>query len=764
MFDRESQPLILVVDDAEEIRMVLEKRLSTEGYTVVTVANGEAALAVYQQQQPDVVLLDMHMPKMDGIATCRALKALPNSDDTYILAMSARDEPELVKNAFAAGAADFVTKPFNFPILIHRVNYLVTRRRERAILRQTQSMLNYVLTNAPLLVYAIDTNGVFMVAQGQALGALALSPAVLGRSIFEECKDKSWILESIQNALGGTPSTRLIHHQEAVLQLWHAPLYDADGGIYGVMGVGTNFGEEWKDHALAESQRTIQTLLSNLPGMAYRSHYRPTWQMDFVSEGCYPLTGYHPAQLMSNQTVSFQDLIHPDDLAAIQPTIIAAIRSGEPFQITYRIQTAAGDEKWVWEQGRRVQPRPGEDDALEGFITDITALKEIEAALSTEHNLLRTLIDNLPDFIFAKDLEGRFIISNTANTQYLGMNDPEEIIGKTDFDFYSAERAETFRADDRHVINSRQAMKDHEVPVYYPETQSTRWYAITKAPLFDGWQQVAGIVGLIRDITLQKESEVKLVLANQQLSELNNLKSHFLLTISHELRTPLNSIMGYTDMLLQGLLGELNEKQSDRLQRVQRNSRELFDLIEDMLDISRIQTGQMEINLGAVDFAEVLATCLSHVHTPAQQKGLAIKQDIENSLPPILGDRDAIVKILDNLLSNAVKFTQEGFISIGAQPIPAEAIQNLPVQVVPDIALWVMLSIQDTGIGISAEVQKHLFDVFRQADGSATREHGGTGLGLAISHKLVELMDGAIWLESAPGFGSTFFVLLPAAG
>lgn len=388
-------------------------------------------------------------------------------------------------------------------------------------------------------------------------------------------------------------------------------------------------------------------------------------------------------------------------------------------------------------------------------------LLSLQAAYSHDTNLLRAVVDHLPDYIFAKDRKGRFMFSNRANNAYLGVDSQAEVIGKTDYDFYPPERADVFRADDQTIMTYGQPMINQEIPVDYGDG-STRWYVINKVPLPAPTGETIGIVGMIRDITERRAADERIRKANQQLQELSELKSHFLLTMSHELLTPLGHILPMTDLLLQEIYGPLTDKQRERLTLIQNSGQTLHSLINDVLDLSKLQSGRMEMALEAVDFASLLSESLPEFRAVAQQKGLIFEQDIEANLPAIWGDRAAILRIITNLISNAIKFTQAGYIIIGAQPIPLTTLKSLPVEVDYEARQWVMLSIQDTGMGILTEMQQRIFDEFYQADNSATRQHAGTGLGLAICNKLVKLMHGGIWLESAPGLGSSFFVLLPA--
>ncbi|NDJ78467.1 MAG: GAF domain-containing protein [Chloroflexi bacterium] len=237
----------------------------------------------------------------------------------------------------------------------------------------------------------------------------------------------------------------------------------------------------------------------------------------------------------------------------------------------------------------------------------------------------------------------------------------------------------------------------------------------------------------------------------RQLAEANRLKSQFLATISHELRTPMNSIIGFSDTLLTGLYGELNEKQMSRLERIRRNGHGLLDLIDDLLDLSKIDAGRMELTFESVSIDSVVASVAQSMDAQAAERGLALHIAIPPDLPPLFADPQRTGQIVTNLLSNAIKFTHEGKITISATQTTR---RGQPV---------VETTVADTGIGIRPEHQQIIFDEFRQADGSTTRTYGGTGLGLAICKRLVEMMDGAIWVESEFEVGSRFTFVLPVA-
>jgi signal transduction histidine kinase len=254
----------------------------------------------------------------------------------------------------------------------------------------------------------------------------------------------------------------------------------------------------------------------------------------------------------------------------------------------------------------------------------------------------------------------------------------------------------------------------------------------------------------------------ELRVANIQLTEVSRLKSHFLANMSHELRTPLNSIIGYTEMLNEGIYGPLTDKQRDRLDRVTRNGQHLLQLINDILDLSKIEAGRMELAVEPVSLHDVLNECMGTFEPLAQKKTLELAREIPDELPLILVDRGRMVQVLMNLISNAVKFTQQGAVTVRVRPITMSQVLAFPIQLhTGKSGPWVLVTVEDTGVGIAPEDQQIIFDEFRQADDSPTRQYEGTGLGLSITRRLVEMMGGYIWLTSLEGQGSTFHVLVP---
>ena len=245
----------------------------------------------------------------------------------------------------------------------------------------------------------------------------------------------------------------------------------------------------------------------------------------------------------------------------------------------------------------------------------------------------------------------------------------------------------------------------------------------------------------IQNARLFREIEEK----SRELAEASQHKSQFLANMSHELRTPLNAILGYTELMADGAYGEPSEKMLGILKRLEANGKHLLGLINDVLDLSKIEAGQLELELSDYCIQDIAQTVRSTLEPLASDKKLAFKVEMAGELPPGHGDGRRLTQVLINLVGNAIKFTDAGEIAIKAEA------HNGSFHV----------SVRDTGPGISAADQAKLFQEFQQADNAITRKKGGTGLGLAISKRIIEMHGGRIWVESQPGQGSTFTFTLP---
>jgi signal transduction histidine kinase len=242
-----------------------------------------------------------------------------------------------------------------------------------------------------------------------------------------------------------------------------------------------------------------------------------------------------------------------------------------------------------------------------------------------------------------------------------------------------------------------------------------------------------------------KERTLDLSQALAQLEMASKHKSQFLANMSHELRTPLNAILGYTELILDKIYGDVPEKIHEVLGRLEKNGRHLLNLINDVLDISKIEAGRITLSLHDYSMQGLVQTTITAVESLAAEKNLELKATIPSNLPSVKGDEQRVAQVFMNLIGNAIKFTEEG---------------EVKVEVAVSDGSF-LVSVSDTGPGLSEDDQKRIFEEFHQVDTSSTREKGGTGLGLSIAKRIVQMHGGKIWVESNLGKGSTFWFTLP---
>jgi two-component system, sensor histidine kinase and response regulator len=389
-------------------------------------------------------------------------------------------------------------------------------------------------------------------------------------------------------------------------------------------------------------------------------------------------------------------------------------------------------------------------DELEARVTERTATlartnaqlqQEILERIQTEEEL-RTLMDTIPDSIYFKDRESRFIRANKALARWVGVGDPCRLLGKTDFDLFTEEHARQAYEDEQEIIRTGRPIVGKEEKETWPDGHIT-WVSTTKMPYRDSQGRVIGTFGSSRDITERKQAEEELRAAKETAEAANRAKSAFLATMSHEIRTPMNGIIGMTELALDT---ELTPTQSEYLTLLKKSADSLLTLLNDILDFSKIEAGKFDLDHSSFALRDNLGDTLNALALPAHQKGLELACVVGPEVPDALvGDAVRLRQVLVNLVGNAIKFTEAG-----------EVVVRVEVRERRGDQVALHLAVRDTGIGIPADQLRRIFDPFLQGDNSLRRKYEGTGLGLAISMRLVEMMGGRLTVESAVGEGSTF--------
>ncbi len=378
----------------------------------------------------------------------------------------------------------------------------------------------------------------------------------------------------------------------------------------------------------------------------------------------------------------------------------------------------------------------------QAVFSDVTEREMNRAALARERDLLRTLMDSLPDLIYVKDAAGRFVTVNRAMLDLWGNPDPESIIGTTPFDFAREDLATDYVSEDQEVLEHGKPIVDREELVVGRDGEQLV-YSTTKVPLHDPDGNITGLVGIDRNITNRKRNEEELRKARQAADEANQAKSDFLANMSHEIRTPMNAVIGMSELLLDS---PLDPSQRDYARMIHESGEALLAIINDILDFSKIEAGKLDLESSLFSLQNSVGDTIQSLALKAHSKQLELAFHITDDTPDrLIGDPGRLRQILLNLVGNAVKFTLSGEVVVCVEEVARTGNQ-----------VELQFSVQDTGVGIPQDRIDHVFDAFEQADSSTTRRFGGTGLGLAISSRIVSLMNGQMWVDSKVGHGSTF--------
>jgi PAS domain S-box-containing protein len=408
-------------------------------------------------------------------------------------------------------------------------------------------------------------------------------------------------------------------------------------------------------------------------------------------------------------------------------------------------------------------------------------LEEQNKIVEKERTLLRTLIDNMPDFIYIKDIESRFITVNKRLLATMHTDNMDDIIGKTDFDLApSKEAAKEYFDDEQRIIKSGKPMINKE-EIGFDEQGREKFVSTTKVPFKDADGKVSGIVGIGRDITKQKNTEKKLIeqanslkevnilleerqekiqlqaeelnkqadslkKANSQLEELNATKNKFFSIIAHDLKNPFQAIFGFSELLMRNFEDFEEKQRLELLGMIKTSSEGAYNLLENLLQWARTQTQRIKYTPDTINLHDLIQQNVTLGQANAEKKGIAIRANLECN-GTAWADFNMVNLIIRNLISNAIKFTDKnGFISISCSDVSE---QNC------------LIAIKDTGIGISEDNIKKLFRIDEYFSTSGTAGENGTGLGLIICREFIEKNYGELTVESEIGSGTTFSFTLP---
>jgi len=523
--------------------------------------------------------------------------------------------------------------------------------------------------------------------------------------------------------------------------------------------VGANLNLEAMVASLAESEQQFRAIFEQAAVGAVKID-TATERILMANRRSCDMLGY-AGDAIAGMPVS--EIIHPDDLPAYRTSLgnLVAGRIRE-FSVELRCLDIRGGIVWIDLTVSPLWTADSQPTTLIAIAQDVTGRVQAEDALRISEEKFRNIFAEAPAGIFQSTLDGKFVSVNAKLAAIFGYDSPEQMLGSiTDISsqlFVHAEQRSLI------VTKTVEATSYVHLEVDYRRRDgSVITTNLYMRAVRDNRGEVAFLEGFVEDITerklaeeelrkhrehledLVRERTAELAVAKERAEAADRLKSAFLATMSHELRTPLNSIIGFTGILLQGLGGPINEEQTKQLKMVRDSANHLLSLISDILDISKIEAGQMVIAFDTFDLQESISKVVHSVSPQAEKKGLRLSLEMGEDVGDITSDQRRLEQVLLNLLSNAVKFTEQGEVKVSCFREPGRYVT----------------CVRDSGIGIKDEDMERLFKPFHQIDTGLSRKYEGTGLGLSICKRLVELMGGTITVESHQGEGSSFCFSLP---
>ena len=495
------------------------------------------------------------------------------------------------------------------------------------------------------------------------------------------------------------------------------------------------------EHALRDSQELLRVVIDSVPAVINVKDRNGLFLLANPAQSSF--YGLTPDDMVGK---SIEEITDADYAEVTNERDRKVIETGEPMLHFDDPSLDAEGRSTTWYSTK--VPLLGADRQVKAVVTvsiDITERTLIEAALRQSEERYALAMRGSNEGLWDWDLRTDEVFISPYIARLLGRPEQEQRIGRAEWEaaIHPEDEAPSAQAVEAHLRGVTE-FYTAEYRVMGPDG-AYLWVRDRGLSLRDGGGQLYRMAGSLGDITERKQAEIELYRAKQEAEAATRTKSQFLANMSHELRTPLNAIIGFTRLVMRRAKDTLPERQLDNLEKILISSNHLLSLINAVLDLSKIEAGQMEIRSVVVDLTALIEECIRTIEPSIDEKSLAIGLEIEPDLPTLVADPEKVRQILMNLLSNAVKFTDQGRIVVSAGR------QGEGVSV----------AVTDSGLGIPEDQESRIFEQFHQVDSSSTRQHGGTGLGLSISRTLARLMGGDITLQSTVSVGSRFDLWLP---
>jgi two-component system, sensor histidine kinase and response regulator len=736
----DNQPLkILLIDDDEDDYVITRDLLANvEGgnFDLEWEGNYTAAVEIIKECRHDIYLIDYQLGAYNGVDLVRLVAT--SGCKALVIMLTGQGERRVDIEAISAGAADYLVKGSITSAGFERsIRHALERRRAAEALRQSEERYRALVENSMGLICTHDLNGILLSINPAAAQALGYQPdEVIGRNLSEFFHASTHslfghYLDLIQRERVSTGLMRLLTKDgEKVVWEFTNSLQMEEGKPAYVLGYAHDVTESKRfEKALRESEERYRDLFENSTDLIQIAN--PDGLIVYVNTVWKRVLGYSDEEVSH---FSFFDIVTPACQAKCFEVFMRAVAGEKIAYFEATFITKARREIAV-EGNITCSFKDGKATSARGIFHDISERKQAEERF-------RLVVEAAPSAILMVTDAGLMTLVNQQTEQLFGYK-REELMGQ------SVEMLIPLRYRLQHP-GHRALFSQH------PTTRSMGagrdLYGLHKdgseVPIEIGLNPIertegSFVLASIIDITERKLLERELHRTRDSALESTRLKSEFLANMSHEIRTPMNGVIGMTELLLST---DLRAHQRASAEAILTSAESLLVIINDILDFSKIEAGMLAFSSIAFSLRETLSDVMKTLAMSAYAKGLELIYHTSPDVPEaLLGDPGRLRQIIINLVSNAIKFTERGEVVLRVEKIDSEGDEAL-----------LCFSVSDTGIGISPEKQKLVFEPFVQADGSTVRQYGGTGLGLSISSRLIEKMHGRIWMESQLGQGSTF--------
>jgi two-component system, sporulation sensor kinase E len=738
------KPKVLIVDDERDQVELLCLQLEDE-YLPIPAYTGREAIELVKAELPDLILLDLMLPECDGYEICSILKSDPGSRFIPIIIISGFFEKPNKTKATQCGADDFIHKPVDRFELKTRIKSLIRIKKNYEALQESENRYRQLFNNSPAVTLLVDPLNYRIVDANdpayayygytyEEMTAKKITDIISDINILSQERNS----EISQQVFSEKKSHFYSCHKLASGEIRHVEMHintinikDKELlfiNVYDVTAI------KKTERELAESEEKFKQVVElSIDGIIIGTE---SGKIAGCNGAACEIFGYGKEEMLD---LKIADLLH-EGFTRGTPEKITCKAATEDKAVE-RINKKKDGTLFPAEIATRIL-KIGIEERLVLYVRDITERKKAEEALKSSEENFRNLVNNTLDGILILDFEGRVLAANVAVGKMFDL-ELEEVTGMSIVKYLAPESIPIAIEDQINVFNDRggylsvyKAVSSRGDPLWIEGLGTKIIYQ----------NQPANIV-VIRDITVRKKVEEALINAKTAAETANRTKSEFLTNMSHELKTPLNSIIGFSDLLKEGIAGSLNEKQSRYVQFISSSGKNLLEIINDILDLSKAEAGDEDLNIEEFSINESLNKVISIILPQTQERNIKLNYSSENRTLWIAADESKLQQIMSNLLSNAVKFT------------PAGGSIDITLKQEGD---RVTIMVKDTGIGIPEDSLEKIFRPFIQIDSSLSRTFEGTGLGLTLVKKYVEMHGGNIYVESKIGEGSSFRFELPA--